>query len=93
MMCDGRQVAVEVASDGAGLVSRSGTALLAQAADKLGLSKALSIQARGAESAAAAGHDPGRVIRNLAVMLAGGGECVSTSALCESSRRCSGGGV
>jgi hypothetical protein len=34
---DGRNVTVEVTSDGAGLVSHAGSALLARVADKLGL--------------------------------------------------------
>ncbi|MDQ5832857.1 MAG: IS1380 family transposase, partial [Actinomycetota bacterium] len=63
-------------ADGAGLVSHAGSALLAQAADKLGLTKALSLRL-GAIKQRRRGHDPGRVIRDLAVMLADGGECVS----------------
>jgi len=76
VMRDGRQVSVEVTSDGASLVSHAGSALLAQVADTLGLTTALS---RGLESIKQRrrGHDPGRVIRDLAVMLADGGECVS----------------
>jgi len=49
---------------------------LAQAADKLGLSKALSIRLAVLKQRRR-GHDPGRVIRDLAVMLADGGECVA----------------
>ena len=75
-MRDGRPVTVEVTADGAGLVSHAGSALLAQVADKLGLTKALSLRL-GAIKQRRRGHDPGRVIRDLAVMLAGGGECVS----------------
>jgi Transposase DDE domain group 1 len=75
-MRDGRPVTVEVASDGAGLVSHAGSALLAQAADKLGLTKALSLWLSVIKQRRR-GHDPGRVIRDLAVMLADGGECVS----------------
>src|SRR4051812_16808558 len=75
-MRDGRPVTVEVSADGAGLVSHAGSALLAQVADKLGLTKALSLRL-GAIKQRRRGHDPGRVIRDLAVMLAGGGECVS----------------
>ena len=71
-----RVFTVEVTSDGEGLVSRAGTALLAQVADKLGLSKALSLRL-GMLKRRRRGHDPGRVIRDLAVMLADGGECVS----------------
>src|SRR4051794_37036143 len=75
-MRDGRPVTVEVTADGAGLVSHSGSALLAQVADKLGLTKALSRRLAGLKQRRR-GHDPGRVIRDLAVMLADGGECVS----------------
>ena len=76
MMRDGRPVTVEVTSDGAGLVSHAGTALVAQVADKVGLTEALSLRLAGIKQRRR-GHDPGRVIRDLAVMLADGGECVS----------------
>ena len=76
VMRDGRPVTVEVMSDGAGLVSHAGTALLAQVADKLGLTSALSRRLAGLKQRRR-GHDPGRVIRDLAVMLADGGECAS----------------
>ncbi len=39
VMRDGRPVTVEVTSDGAGLVSHAGSALLAQVADKVGLTE------------------------------------------------------
>ena len=73
---DGRSVTVDVTSDGAGLVSHAGSALLAQVAGELGLTRALSLGLAGLK-ARRRGHDPGRVIRDLAVMLADGGECVS----------------
>ena len=76
VMRDGRPVTVEVSADGAGLVSHAGTALLAQVADRLGLTNALSLRLAGLKQRRR-GHDPGRVIRDLAVMLADGGECVS----------------
>jgi hypothetical protein len=76
VMRDGRPVTVEVTADGAGLVSHAGSALLAQVADKLGLTKALSVRLAAIKQRRR-GHDPGRVICDLAVMLAGGGECVS----------------
>jgi hypothetical protein len=76
VMRDGRPVTVEVTADGAGLVSRAGSALLAQVADMLGLTSALSLRLVGVKQRRR-GHDPGRVIRDLAVMLADGGECVS----------------
>jgi Transposase DDE domain group 1 len=76
VMRDGRSVTVEVTADGAGLVSHAGSALLAQVADKLGLTGALSVRLAVLKQRRR-GHDPGRVIRDLAVMLADGGECVS----------------
>ena len=76
VMRDGRPVTVEVTSDGAGLVSHAGTALVAQVADKVGLTQALSVRLAAIKQRRR-GHDPGRVIRDLAVMLADGGECVS----------------
>jgi hypothetical protein len=76
VMRDGRSVTVEVTADGAGLVSHAGSALLAQVADRLGLTRALALRLTGLKQRRR-GHDPGRVIRDLAVMLADGGECVS----------------
>ena len=58
------------------MVSHAGTALLAQVADKLGLTGSLSLRLAGIKQRRR-GHDPGRVIRDLAVMLADGVECVS----------------
>ncbi len=76
VMRDGRPVTVEVTADGAGLVSHAGTALIARVADKLGLTRRLSTRLASIKQRRR-GHDPGRVIRDLAVMLADGGECVS----------------
>ena len=57
-------------------MSHAGTALLAQVADKCGLTRALSaaLSERGLR---AGSHDRGRVIRDLAVMLADGGDCLA----------------
>jgi hypothetical protein len=76
VMRDGRQVTVEVTADGSGLVSHAGSALLGQVADKVGLTRALSAGLAGIKQRRR-GHDRGRVVRDLAVMLADGGECVS----------------
>lgn len=57
-------------------MSHAGTALLAQMADRVGLTRALCLGLAGLKRRRR-GHDPGRVIRDLAVMLADGGECVS----------------
>jgi hypothetical protein len=66
---------VEVTADGEGLVSRAGVALLVELADRVGLTEGLSDALAGTRERRSA-HDPGRVIRDLAVMLADGGDCV-----------------
>ena len=73
---DGRNFTVDVVADGAGLVSHVGSALLSQVADKSGLTRALSRELASLK-ARRSGHDPGRVVRDLAVMLADGGDCLS----------------
>jgi len=57
-------------------VSHAGSALLARVADKAGLTRALSV-ALSEPGLRAGSHDRGRVIRDLAVMLADGGDCLS----------------
>lgn len=65
-----------VRADGRGLVSRSGTALAAELAGRLGVTAVLS-GALGHLHRRRPTHDPGRVLVDLAVMLIDGGECVS----------------
>jgi hypothetical protein len=67
---------VDVIADGTGLSSRAGTALLALAAQRLGLVDGLSAALAGTRERRS-GHDPGRVLCDLAVMAADGGRCVS----------------
>ena len=57
-------------------MAHAGSALLAQVTDKLGVTGALWLRLAGIKQRRR-GYDPGRVIRELAVMLAAGGECVS----------------
>jgi len=73
---DGRNVTVEVRADGEGVVSRAGSALMCQIADKSGLTGALSTGLADLKQRRS-GHDPGRVVRDLAVMLADGGDCLA----------------
>ena len=73
---DGRRFTVEVTADGEGLVSHAGVALLGEAADRLGLTEALS-RALGGVRQRRGRHDAGRVLRDLAVMVADGGDCLS----------------
>jgi Transposase DDE domain group 1 len=67
---------VEVTADGEGLVSYAGTALLVELADRAGVTGALSMALAGTRERRSA-HDPGRVLVDVAVMLADGGECVT----------------
>jgi hypothetical protein len=71
-----RDFKVVVAPDGEGLVSHAGSALLAGIADRSGLTRALSRDLQGMKQRCS-GHDSGHVVRDLAVMLAGGGECLA----------------
>ena len=71
-----RLAKVEIAADGEGLVSRSGTALIAEFADRLGLTSALS-GALADTRERAGGHDPGRVLADLALTLCDGGDCLA----------------
>ena len=73
---DRRRITVEVTPDGEGLVSRAGSALLSRVADKTGLTRALSLRLGDLKSRRS-GHDLGRVVRDLAVMLADGGDCLA----------------
>ena len=73
---DGRQIKVDVTPDGEGLVSHAGSALLARVADKTGLTRALSSELAGLKQRQS-GHDQGRVVRDLAVMLGDGGDCLA----------------
>lgn len=69
MQRDGRRFTVDVRADADGLVSHAGAALLAEVADRLGLTRALS-QGLAAMRERRGRHDSGRVVRDLAVMLA-----------------------
>ena len=76
MMGRSRVETVNVRADGTGLSSRAGTALLPLMAERLGLTGGLSGALAGTRERRA-GHDPGRVFCDLAVMLTDGGRCVS----------------
>lgn len=76
VMRGGRFFTVDVAPDGAGLVSHAGAGLLAEVADRVGLTRELSRGLAGVRERRGR-HDPGRVLRDLVVMLADGGDCLS----------------
>lgn len=65
-----------VTTDGDGIVNHAGSAALAELADVLGLTRSLSAAMAPARQRRSA-HDPGRVLRDLIVMIADGGDCVS----------------
>ena len=67
---------VEVRADGEGLVSHAGALLLIELADRLGLTAALSAAMASTRERRSA-HDPGVVLRDLAIAIADGGDHLS----------------
>jgi hypothetical protein len=67
---------LQIAADQEGLVSRSGSALVAELAARLGLARDRSV-ALAHLFARRPRHDPGRVLVDLATMLIDGGDCLS----------------
>ena len=68
---------VEVTTDGTGVVGHAGAALLRELADRLGLTRALGWHQAGGRRC----HPDAAVLRDLAVMLADGGDCLSDLAV------------
>ena len=71
---------MKVTTDGEGLVSHSGTALLAELADRSGLTSAMSV-AMADCGISWNTHDPGIVLTHLAVAIADGADCLSKLAV------------
>src|SRR6266704_1908802 len=67
---------VQIVADADGLTSRAGPALLVGLADRVGRTGSLS-QAMGGVRRRRPRHDRGRTLRDLAVMLADGGDCLA----------------
>jgi hypothetical protein len=67
----------EVTTDSNGVVGHAGAALLRELADRLGLTRALGWGQQGARRR----HPDAAVLRDLAVMLADGGDCLSDLAV------------
>ncbi len=65
-----------ITCDGTGVVSHAGTVLLAELADRIGLTTALSEATDGLRERRA-GHDPGRVLVDVAVAIADGAVTIS----------------
>jgi hypothetical protein len=68
---------VKVSADGAGLVSRTGAALLRELTDDTGLAAGWSRELLDTYKALPTVHMPGRVLADLAVMIADGGDALS----------------
>lgn len=68
--------AVEVSADGRGVVSHAGSRLIADMADRSTLTARLSAVFADRRAPQTL-HDPGRVLTDVAVMIADGGECIS----------------
>jgi hypothetical protein len=71
---------VKVTTDGEGVTSHAGTVLLAEMADRSGLTRALSV-AMGDCGISWHTHDPGVVLTHLAVAIADGADCLSKLAV------------
>jgi hypothetical protein len=65
-----------VTGDGGGVANHAGAVLVAELADRVGLTALLG-QAMSSTRQRDEGHDPGVVLTHLAVVLVDGGECVS----------------
>jgi hypothetical protein len=65
-----------VTTDGTGIVSHAGTALLRELAERVGLRAEYGAAVDGLRRRGG-GHDPGQVLVDLAVMLADGGEAIA----------------
>jgi hypothetical protein len=67
---------VKVTGDGKGVASHAGSLLVAELADRVGLTAGLSVAMSHTRRRRSA-HDPGVVLTQLAVMLADGGDCLA----------------
>lgn len=84
MQLTGRRPKIVVSSDGKGMVCQAGGLLLVETLRATGLDKGLS-QALARWRAPRAVHDPGKIVADLAVTLALGGDCLADIALLRSS--------
>ena len=71
-----RRSTLIVTTDGAGIASHAGSAALTELADRLGWTTALSAGLAPTRRRRSA-HDPGRVVRDLIVTIADGGDCLA----------------
>ena len=71
-----RRITLIVTTDGAGIASHAGSAALTELADRLGWTAALSAGMAPTRRRRSA-HDSGRVVRDLIVTIADGGDCLA----------------
>ena len=79
---------ITVSADGKGIVSQGGALLLAQTMRATGLDRGLTA-ALERWRAPRAVHDPGKIIADLVVTLALGGDCLADVALLRAEAACS----
>jgi hypothetical protein len=65
-----------VTSDGEGIANHAGSFALRELSDRIGLTRSLSVSLQPHRTRQSP-HDPGQVLRDLIVMLADGGDCLS----------------
>jgi hypothetical protein len=80
MQSTGTRPKVVVSGGARGVVGHAGTRLLADLADKTGLTRGF-VQALGLDRVRRSAHEPGRVAVDLAVLLADGGEAIGVLAV------------
>ena len=80
----GRKAKIVVSSDGSGIVCQAGGLLLAETLRVSGLDRGLSVGLEGWRRPGAV-HDPGKIVADLAVALALGGDCLADIAVLRSS--------
>jgi Transposase DDE domain group 1 len=80
MKVTARRPKITVSADGSGIVSQAGTLLLTQTMRATGLDGGLAV-ALGRWRAPRAVHDPGKIIADLAVAVAAGGDCLADVAV------------
>jgi hypothetical protein len=80
MKVTARRTKITVSADGSGIVSQAGTLLLTQTMRATGLDRGLAV-ALGRWRAPRAVHDPGKIVADLAVAVAAGGDCLADVAV------------
>ena len=80
MKITARRAKIAVSADGSGIVSQAGALLLTQAMRATGLDRGLTA-ALGRWRPPRAVHDPGKIIADMVVTLALGGDCLADIAV------------